>query len=137
MSRPTTSCIPGVLQLPQKALTECKISSKDEIILQNNRIVLQDLNHLSIRAIQPQGTCLPDFRAYSNDSVELARFLLRKTLVVTVPGKEFGMEGHLRLSYAGSVKDITVAVERIKWALDLDSPNEIYLGDRKMIRDWL
>jgi len=54
-----------------------------------------------------------------------------------VPGKEFGMEGHLRLSYAGSVKDIMVGIERIKWALDPNSPNEIYIGDRKLIRDWL
>ena len=69
--------------------------------------------------------------------MELARFLLKKALVVTVPGREFGMEGYLRLSYAGSVKDITTAVERIKWALDPNSPNEIYLGDRKVIRDWL
>jgi aspartate/methionine/tyrosine aminotransferase len=53
------------------------------------------------------------------------------------PGKEFGMEGHIRLSYAGSVKDITTAIERIKWALDPNSPNEIYIGDRKLIRDWL
>ena len=40
--------------------------------------------------------------------IELGRscrkFLLHKALVVTVPGKEFGMEGHLRLSYAGTVK---------------------------------
>jgi aspartate aminotransferase len=62
---------------------------------------------------------------------------LKKALVVTVPGKEFGMEGHLRLSYAGTIKDITTAIERIKWALDPNSPNEIYIGDRKLIRDWL
>ena len=47
------------------------------------------------------------------------------------------MEGYLRLSFAGSVKDIMTAVERIKWALDPNSPNEIYIGDRKLIRDWL
>ena len=71
------------------------------------------------------------------DSLELSKFLLEKALVVTVPGKEFGMEGHLRLSYAGTVKDITEGIERLKWALDPNSPNEIYIGDRKMIRDWL
>ena len=56
---------------------------------------------------------------------------------MTVPGKEFGMEGYLRLSYAGSVKDITEGVARMKWALDPSSPREIYIGDRKLIRDWL
>jgi aspartate aminotransferase len=69
--------------------------------------------------------------------VELSRFILNKALVVTVPGKEFGMEGHLRLSYAGSIKEITEGIERIKWAVDASSPNEIYIGDRKLIRDWL
>jgi len=58
-------------------------------------------------------------------------------LVVTVPGKEFGMEGFLRLSYSGSVKDVTEGIARMKWALDPTSPNEIYIGDRKMLRDWL
>lgn len=87
----------------------------------------------------PGGTfyCLPDFRAYTPNSVELSKFLLKKALVVSVPGKEFGMEGHIRLSFAGSLKDIREGIERIKWALDPESPNEIYIGDRKVIRDWL
>lgn len=58
-------------------------------------------------------------------------------MVVTVPGKEFGMEGHLRLSYAGSVKDITTAVERIKWALDPNSPNEPVYWRPQTGEDWL
>jgi aspartate aminotransferase len=69
--------------------------------------------------------------------VELCAFLLKKVLVVTVPGKEFGMEGYLRLSYCGTVKDITDGVARIKWALDPNAPNEIFIGDRKLVRDWL
>ena len=92
-----------------------------------------------IKCVKPQGTfyCLPDFRAYKQDSVALSDFLLKRAYVVTVPGKEFGMEGHLRLSFAGSVKDLTDGIARIKWALDPNSPNEIYIGDKKMIRDWM
>jgi aspartate aminotransferase len=108
--------------------------------LENNRdVMMQELNSFSgVKITKPNGTyyCLPDFRAYSDDSVKLSQLLLKKALVVTVPGKEFGMEGHLRLSYAGSVKDVTEGVERIKWALDPNSPNEIYIGDRKIVRDW-
>ena len=63
--------------------------------------------------------------------------LLSRALVVTVPGKEFGMEGHLRLSYATTVKDVKQGVERIKWALDPSSPRDIYIGERKLVRDWL
>ena len=111
------------------------------LTMENNRnVVMQELKCFTgIRITKPQGTfyCLPDFRAYLHNSEELASFLLKKALVVTVPGKEFGMEGYLRLSYAGTVKDITEGISRIKWALDPSSPKEIYIGDRKLVRDWL
>jgi len=108
--------------------------------LENNRdVMMQELNSFSgVKITKPNGTyyCLPYFRAYSNDSIKLSQLLLKKALVVTVPGKEFGMEGHLCLSYAGSIKEVTEVVARIKWALDPNSPNEIYVGDRKLVRDW-
>ena len=111
------------------------------LTMENNRnVVMQELKTFSgIRITKPQGTfyCLPDFRGYMHNSETLANFILKKALVVTVPGKEFGMEGYLRLSYAGSVKDITEGISRIKWALDPSSPKEIYIGDRKLVRDWL
>jgi len=56
--------------------------------------------------------------------------------VVIVPGAEFGMEGHLRISYCGSVNDITEGIKRIKWALDPQAPPELDLGNRKLVRDW-
>jgi len=109
--------------------------------IQNNRdVLLQEMKSFKgARLIPPGGTfyALPDFRAFSGDSVELSLFLLKKALVVTVPGKEFGMEGHLRLSYAGTVKDLTEGIERMKWALDPQAPPEIYIGDRKIVRDWI
>jgi aspartate aminotransferase len=111
------------------------------LTIQNNRdVMLQEMQTFSDVTVQkPNGTfyCLPDFRAYNANSLELAKFLLDKALVVTVPGMAFGMEGYLRLSYCGSVKDIKEGVERLKWALDPNAPNEIYFGDRKLIRDWL
>ncbi len=139
----TTSCVSPVMQAAAEgALTGVQsIVENLRLTIQNNRdVVLQELKTFNgIRVSKPDGTfyCLPDFRAYSNNSVELSNFLLKKALVVTVPGKEFGMEGHLRLSYAGSVKDVTEGIARMKWALDPSSPNEIYIGDRKLIRDWL
>ncbi len=111
------------------------------LTFENNRnVIMQELRTFNdVKVIEPEGAfyCLPDFRAYSNDSVQLANHILNKALVVTVPGIDFGMEGHLRLSFAGSIKDIISAIERIKWSLDPNSPNEIYIGDRKLIRDWL
>jgi aspartate aminotransferase len=138
-----TSC-PSVIS---QAAAEGALTGVQSVIenlrltIQNNRdILMHEMRSFSdVKTIKPDGTfyCLPDFRAYSNNSIELANFLLQKARVVTVPGVTFGMEGHLRLSYAGSVKDITEGVERMKWALDPNAPNEIYIGDRKLIRDWL
>ena len=91
-----------------------------------------------VKVTNPGGTfyCFPDFSAYNKDSMKLAEFLLEKVRVVVVPGREFGMEGHLRLSYCGSVKEIIEGLERIKWALDPKAPNELFLGDRKLVREW-
>ena len=109
--------------------------------IQNNRdVFLQEMKSFNgARLIPPDGTfyALPDLRAFNNNSIEISKFLLAKALVVTVPGKDFGMEGHIRLSLSGTVKDVTDGMERIRWALDPSSPNEIYIGDKKMIRDWL
>jgi aspartate aminotransferase len=138
----TTSCVSQILQsAAEGALTGLQsVVETLRLTLENNRnVMLNELKTFSgIKVTKPDGTyyCLPDFRAYSNESVKLSEFLLKKALVVTVPGKEFGMEGHLRLSYATTVKDIKDGVERIKWALDPSSPKEIYIGDRKLVRDW-
>ena len=139
----TTSCVSPIAQ----AAAEGALNGLQSVVealrlqIQNNRdVVLQEMKSFNgARLIEPKGTfyALPDLRAFNSNSIELSRFLLKKALVVTVPGKEFGMEGHIRISFAGSVKDITEGIARIKWALDATSPNEIYVGDKKMIRDWM
>jgi aspartate aminotransferase len=139
----TTSCASLVMQAgAEGALTGLQSTVEGlRLTIENNRdVALQELQSFTgVKCVKPDGTfyCFPDFRAYYKDSVALSDFLLKKALVVTVPGREFGMEGHLRLSYAGSIKDITEGIARIKWALDPNSPNEIYIGDRRMVRDWL
>lgn len=109
--------------------------------LENNRNVMMERLEAfdGVKFTKPDGTfyCFADFTAYEKDSTKLSQFLLDKVRVVTVPGVEFGMEGYLRLSTCGTIKDITEGIERIKWALDPNSPNELYIGDRKLIRDWL
>jgi aspartate aminotransferase len=139
----TTSCTSLVLQAAAEgALTGLQsVVDTLRMTLENNRnVMMQELRAFNgVKVTKPDGTyyCLPYFRAYNADSVKLSQFLLKKALVVTVPGKEFGMEGHLRLSYATTVKDVKQGVERIKWALDPESPREIYIGERKLVRDWL
>lgn len=110
------------------------------VTLENNRnIMMARLKSFNgVHVTVPDGTfyCLADFSNYEKSSHKLSAMLIDKVQVLTVPGVEFGMEGHLRLSYCGSVKDITEGIERMKWALDPNSPNELYIGDRKLVRDW-
>lgn len=138
----TTSCVSPIAQAAAEGALNGLQSVVESLRLQieNNRNVLvQEMKSFNgARLIEPQGTfyALPDMRAFNNNSVEVSRFLLKKAMVVTVPGKEFGMEGHIRISFAGSAADVIEGLARIRWALDMTSPNEIYIGDRKMVRDW-
>jgi aspartate aminotransferase len=110
------------------------------LTLENNRNVMikRLLAFGGVRVVNPGGTfyCFPDFSAYEKDSQKLSKFLLDQVRVVTVPGREFGMEGHLRMSFCGTLKEITEGVDRIRWALDPTAPNEMFLGDRKIVRNW-
>ncbi len=110
------------------------------VTLENNRNVMIDmLNSFDgVKITKPDGTfyCFADFSAYEKNSNKLSSFLIDKVMVLTVPGAEFGLDGHLRLSYCGTIKEITEGIERMKWALDPNSPNELYIGDRKLVRDW-
>jgi aspartate aminotransferase len=139
----TTSCA----SLLSQAAAEGALSGSQDVVeelrqsIENNRkLMIQHLGTLNqIKFIPPEGAlfCFPDFSAYDIDSIRLANFILEKTLVITVPGIGFGMEGYIRLSYAGSSSDIIEGIKRIRWALDPDADNEIAIGDKRVIRDWL
>lgn len=138
----TTSCAhivsqaaaQGALTGPQDCVEQLRLS------IQNNRnVLLQEMATLpGVKVHKPGGTfyCFPDFSAINPDSEALAAFLLEKARVVTVPGKAFGKEGHLRISFAGSMDDILEGMKRIRWALDPSAPQEILIGDRRAVRDW-
>jgi aspartate aminotransferase len=107
--------------------------------LENNRNVLvARLRALpGVKVTNPGGTfyTFPDFSALNPSSHKLAAYLLETVRVAVVPGKEFGLEGHLRVSFCGTIKDIREGTERMQWALDPNAPNELYLGSRKLVRD--
>jgi aspartate aminotransferase len=138
----TTSCPPLLSQVAAVGALTGKQTGVESlrVTLQNNRDVLvKELRSLQGVAITPpDGTfyAFPDFSAFNRDSLALSKMLLEKVMVVTVPGKEFGMEGHLRISYCTSIKDITEGIARIRWALDKNGSKEMFIGDRKIVRDW-
>ncbi len=52
-----------------------------------------------------------------NSSLDLCDYLLEHALVSLVPGVAFGMDDHIRISYASSEAELREAVQRIKEAL--------------------
>jgi aspartate aminotransferase len=138
----TTTCNSPICQVAAEAALTGDQGCVAELVatIQKNRdTVIRELRSIpGVKVEIPEGAfyCLPDFSAYNKDSMALAELLLKKALVVTVPGREFGMEGRLRLSYAGSASDVAEGMARIKWALDPNSPREIQIGTRKVVRDW-
>jgi aspartate aminotransferase len=109
--------------------------------LQTNRDrLLEELTGLDgLQVERPQGRlyAFPDFSSFDSDSMNLANFLLDKALVATVPGVEFGMDGYLRLGFAGTAEDVVEGARRVKWALDPSQPAEIQMGDEAVVRDWI
>jgi aspartate aminotransferase len=144
----TTSCTSSLCQL---AAEGAMLGPQDEVeglrrCMEHNRdVIVAELAKLpDVSVHKPSGTfyCLPDFRAYlkpgiAADSFGLSMFLLSKARVVTVPGRDFGLEGYLRLSYAGSTADVLEGMARIRWALDPAAPREIRIGEKVVVRDWL
>lgn len=132
----TQAAAEGALTGPQEVVEDLR-----QTMRANRDTMLHELSAIpGVRVTKPAGTfyCLPDFSAYQPSSEALADLLLHKALVVTVPGKAFGAEGHLRLSFSGNREDVIEGIRRIKWALDPSEPNEIYIGDHKdhkLVRD--
>lgn len=144
----TITCVSPVMQAgAEGALLGAQTGVETlRLAIQNNRDVLMEkmLTIPKIKCNTPEGTfyAFPDFSAYNNDanfknSEDLSSFLLKKVYVVTVPGKEFGMDGFLRISYAGNTKDIIEGMERIRWVLDPTTPKEINIGKHRITRDWI
>jgi aspartate aminotransferase len=138
----TTSCNSGVLMAAAEGALNGPQDGVGELaaLLERNRNAMMDaLARIpNVRVAKPRGTfyCLPDFSAYGKDSATLCSLLLEKAFVATVPGREFGAENHLRLSYCGSEQDVVEGVARIRWALDPAAPKEILIGGKPVLREW-
>ena len=72
--------------------------------------------------VRPSGAfyLFPDISRYLDDgttSADFARRILEETGVAVVPGEEFGMPGHIRISYAVSQDDLENGLAKITVAL--------------------
>lgn len=85
-------------------------------------VVVERLNAIDgVSCIPSDGTfyCFPDFNGVIermdgiDSDVALAEYLIENAGVALVPGSAFGLEGHMRLSIATSMENLTNAMDRI------------------------
>jgi aspartate aminotransferase len=143
----TTSCTSSLCQLAAEGAV---LGPQDDVetlrrCMEHNRdVVVEGLAKIpGVTVVKPSGTfyAFPDFsgcmkEGVARDSFEMSMFLLDKARVVTVPGRDFGLEGHLRLSYAGSTAEVVEGLARIRWALDPSAPKSYQIGEKTLVRDW-
>ncbi len=90
--------------------------------LRRRDLIVNGLNALpGINCLSPEGAfyVFPDVRGLAESkgcsgSVDLSRMLLREERIAVVPGAAFGLEGHLRFSYAASFDSIHEGLDRMR-----------------------
>ncbi len=96
------------------------------IFKQRHDFVYQSMNELDgVQCLASTGTfySFPDMNdliksmAGINNDIELAEFFLEKAEVAMVPGSAFGAPGCMRISFATSMENLEISMERIKKSL--------------------
>lgn len=89
---------------------------------QRRRFLLHALWEMGLQCFEPFGAfyVFPSIKQFNMTSEEFAGRLLKEEKVAVVPGTAFGEcgEGFLRISYAYSIEDLKVALERVKHFID-------------------
>ena len=118
-----TSCPSAVSQVA--ALGALQGGEKEAEELRRSLVKKRDILTKEIAKIEKARLIFPhatfysfvDFSAYEKDSHKLAQFLIENAEVVTIPGKDFGIDGHLRISFCGSEEELIEGISRINEAL--------------------
>lgn len=121
----STSCVPGFIQFAGiEALTGPQIATANMVkeFKERRDVIVKGLNEIPGVSCQlPSGAfyVFPNIKSFKRTSAELAEYLLYEAGVSSLGGQAFGSygEGYLRLSYANSMDNIKLALQRIKDAL--------------------
>lgn len=96
-----------------------KAEAMTAIYRERRDLMVNGLNSIAgISCIKPKGSfyVFPNITGLGKDSFTVANELLEKAGVITVPGSAFGQqgEGFLRISYANSMENLKLSLERIE-----------------------
>jgi aminotransferase len=82
------------------------------------RVIVKRLNEMSLSCFTPKGAfyAFPSIKSTGLSSEEFSTELLKKENVAVVPGTAFGEcgEGHVRCSYATSMEDLKIALDKME-----------------------
>lgn len=115
MCAPTTSQYAAVEALRNG---DSDVELMRETYDQRRRFLVQALREMGLKCFEPFGAfyAFPSVKNLGMTSDEFAEKLLQEEKVAVVPGTAFGAcgEGFLRISYAYSIEDLKIALERIE-----------------------
>ena len=85
---------------------------------QRRRFLMNAFKEMGLECFEPYGAfyVFPCIKEFGMTSEEFATRFLEEEKVAAVPGTAFGMsgEGYLRISYAYSIENLKVAIDRLK-----------------------
>jgi len=115
MCAPTNSQYAAV-----EALRNCddEVQEMVEAYNQRRRFLVHEFKRIGLKCFEPFGAfyIFPSIKEFGMTSEEFATRFLQEEKVAVVPGSAFGDcgEGFLRISYAYSIEDLKVALERLE-----------------------
>ncbi len=119
MSAPTTSQYAAIEAL-KNGMED--VERMKESYNQRRRFLVKELNDMGIPCFEPYGAfyVFPNISKFGMSSEEFATRLLQEQRVAVVPGDAFGKcgEGFLRISYAYSIDNLKMALEKIQKFMD-------------------
>ncbi len=114
MCAPTTSQYAAVEALRNG---DEDVAAMREAYNQRRRFLMNAFKEMGLKCFEPYGAfyVFPSIKEFGMSSDEFAERLLREEKVAVVPGTAFGDcgEGFLRISYAYSLEDLKIALEKI------------------------
>lgn len=115
MCAPTNSQFAAV-----EALKHCDddVDKMVEAYNQRRRFLIHELKEMGIECFEPYGAfyIFPSIKKFGMSSDEFANRLLQEQKLAVIPGTAFGAcgEGFVRISYAYSIENLKVGLDRIK-----------------------
>ena len=118
-----TSCAGSISQAAGVAaltkVDESEMEANVEIMREKRDFVIDRLSKMDKvkLAVPPMGAfyVLPDLSAfYGGDDTELCLDLLKKQKLALVPGSSFGADGTVRISYATSLDELEIAMNKLE-----------------------